>query len=89
MDITHTKTGFEFSPHINYFTLTPKDPDQATTYSFKHKVRINGLIKPWLVIAILACITTSFLAMYGMPGVIFLSVRALLEIATVVMWWVI
>ena len=80
-------TGFSRSPLINYLTLTPRDHDQADAYAYKHRDRINNLIRPWFIIASLLLALTSILALFGVPGMLFMVVRSILELILLFAWW--
>ena len=79
--------GLTVSSQINYFYLVPTEQEKANLYSIHQKNRLNGLIKPWLIIALLICLASTGFALFKVPGTLFVSVRALLDIVTVIIWW--
>ena len=82
-----TSCGFTPSTQINYFRMIPADRDMADQYSKYHKNRLNALIKPWLIIALLICLASAGLAPFGVGEALFVSLRALVDVFTAIIWW--
>ena len=81
--------GFTFSRQINYFSLVPRDKELADLYSKEHTLHLNGLIKPWLIIALLICLISTGLFLFEIPGSLFVAARSFLDIMMVIIWWLI
>ena len=79
--------GLSFSSQINYISLLPTEHAMYTLYSESHLNRLDGLIKPWFIIALFICLASTGFALFKVPGTLFVSVRALVDVITILIWW--